>query len=99
MPTTVMKKVIVAIAALALTLNVALAQDSKMKKKADVVEAKAEVAGDKAAIKANKMDREAAKMTGDKAGLKAARKEHMKQEGELMKDRAKKDVKVVKEKL
>ena len=94
-----MKKVAVVLVAFALTMGLAQAQDSKMKKKADVVEAKAEVAGDKAAIKANKMARETDKMTGDKAALKEHRKEHMKQEGELMKDRAKKDVKVVKEKL
>ncbi|MFD2933425.1 hypothetical protein [Spirosoma flavum] len=94
-----MKKVLVVFAALALTLSVAQAQDSKLKKKAEVVEAKGEVAADKAAIKANKMAREADKASGDKTALKAHRKEHMKQEGELMKDRAKKDVKVVKEKI
>lgn len=99
MPTILMRKLIVAVAALALTLNVALAQDSKMQKKADVIEAKAEVAGDKAALRLNKAERKAAKMSGDRDALKAARKERVKQEGELMKDRARKDVKVVKEKL
>ncbi|GAB2563539.1 hypothetical protein [Spirosoma aerophilum] len=94
-----MKKVLVVFAALALTLSAAQAQDSKMKKKADVVEAKAEVAGDKAALEMNKAERKAAKMTGDKAALKAARKDRVKKEGELIKDRAKKDVKVVKEKI
>ncbi len=98
MPKIVMKKVLFVFAALALTVNVALAQDSKMQKKADVAEAKAEVAADKAALKMNKADRKAAKMTGDRDALKAARKERVKQEGELVKDRAKKDVKVVKEK-
>lgn len=94
-----MKKVIVVLAAFALTLGVAKAQDSKAKEKAEVVEAKAEVAADKAALKMNKAERKAAKMSGDREALKAARKERVKQEGELIKDRAKKDVKVVKEKL
>ncbi|UFH53625.1 hypothetical protein [Spirosoma sp. KNUC1025] len=94
-----MKKVVVVLAMMALTLGVAQAQDSKMKKKADVVEAKSEVAADKAALKMNKAQREAAKMSGDKEALKAARKDRVKKEGELIKDQAKKDVKVVKEKI
>lgn len=94
-----MKKVIVVLTAFALTLGVAKAQDSKVKEKAEVVEAKTEVAADKAALKMNKAERKAAKMSGDREALKAARKERVKQEGELIKDRAKKDVKVVKEKL
>ena len=92
-----MKKVAVIFAALALTLSVAQAQD--VKKKAETVEAKAEVAADKAALKVNKAERKAAKASGDKEALKAARKDRMKKEGELVKDQAKKDVKVVKEKL
>ncbi|MVM31769.1 hypothetical protein GO755_17105 [Spirosoma sp. HMF4905] len=94
-----MKKVIAIVAALALTLSMAQAQDNKIKKKAEVVEAKGEVAADKAALKVNKAARETDKATGDKQALKAHRKEHMKQEGELVKDQAKKDVKVAKEKL
>ena len=94
-----MKKVLVVFAALALTLGVAQAQDSKVKKKAEVVEAKGEVAADKAALKMNKADRKAAKMSGDKEALKEARKDRVKKTGELIKDEAKKDVKVVKEKL
>lgn len=94
-----MKKVAFVLAVMALTLGVAQAQDSKMKKKADVVEAKGEVAADKAALKMNKAQREAAKMSGDKEALKAARKDRVKKEGELIKDQAKKDVKVAKEKL
>ena len=92
-----MKKVVVVFAALALTLSVAHAQD--VKKKAETVEAKAEVAADKEALKMNKEARKEAKATGDKAALKAARKDRMKKEGELIKDQAKKDVKVVKEKI
>lgn len=94
-----MKKVLVAIAAMALTLGVATAQDSKLKKKADVVEAKATVAGDKAALKANKAERKADKAMGNKEALKEDRKDMVKGNVKLAKDRAKKDVKVVKEKL
>lgn len=94
-----MKKVLVVFAALALTLTAAQAQDSKIKKKADVVEAKGEVAADKAALKMNKAERKAAKMSGDKEALQAARKDRVKKTGELIKDETKKDVKVVKEKL
>jgi len=93
-----MKKLLVIVAAFVLTLAGVQAQD-KVTKKAEVVEAKTEVAADKAALKVNKAARKDAKMRGDKEGLKAARKERMKQEGELVKDQAKKDVKVVKEKL
>ncbi|WP_093823200.1 hypothetical protein [Spirosoma endophyticum] len=93
-----MKKIAVIFTALALTMGVAQAQDSKIKKKAETVEAKAEVAADKAALKENKAERKAAKASGDKEALKAARKDRMKKEGELVKDQAKKNVKVVKEK-
>ncbi|MBD2755958.1 hypothetical protein [Spirosoma validum] len=94
-----MKKVIVVFAAIALSLTAAQAQDSKVKKKAETVEAKAEVAADKADLKMNKAERKAAKMSGDKEALKEARKDRVKKTGELIKDEAKKDVKVVKEKL
>ncbi len=70
-----------------------------MKKKAETMEAKGEVAADKAALKANKEARQAAKASGDKDALNAARKDRVKKTGELIKDEAKKDVKVVKEKL
>ena len=93
-----MKNVIVVFAALALSLTMANAQDGKAKKKADVVAAKADVASDKAALKMNAEARKAAKMSGDKEALKQARKDRMKQEGSLIKDQAKKDAKVVKEK-
>lgn len=94
-----MKKVLVVFAALALSLTAAQAQDSKMKKKAETAEARAEVAADKADLKMNKAERKAAKMSGDKEALKEARKDRVKKTGELIKDEAKKDVKVAKEKL
>ena len=94
-----MKKLLIAFAALALPLTAAQAQDSKMKKKAETMEAKGEVAADKAALKANKEARQAAKASGDKDALNAARKDRVKKTGELIKDEAKKDVKVAKEKL
>lgn len=94
-----MRKIIVAFAALALTLTAAQAQDSKIKKKAETAGARAEVAADKADLKMNKAERKAAKMSGDREALKEARKERVKKTGELIKDEAKKDVKVAKEKL
>jgi DNA polymerase II small subunit/DNA polymerase delta subunit B len=98
-PITPMKKLLVAFAALALTLTAAQAQDSKMAKKAATMEAKGEVAADKEALKMNKEARQAAKASGDKDALKAARKDRVKKTGELIKDEAKKDVKVAKEKI
>ena len=94
-------KTIMMIAAFGLlvSVNAAQAQEGTMKKKAEVGMAKAQVTTDKAALDANKAARKADKMTGDKAALKADRKAHMKAEGKLVKDQAKKDVKVVKEKL
>lgn len=94
-----MRKIIVVFAALALTLTAAQAQDSKIKKKAETAGARAEVAADKADLKMNKAERKAAKMSGDREALKEARKERVKKTGELIKDEAKKDVKVAKEKL
>ncbi|OJW80123.1 MAG: hypothetical protein BGO59_02655 [Spirosoma sp. 48-14] len=81
----------------AVAINSVQAQD--VKKKTDALEAKAQVAADKADLKMNKAARKADKMAGDKAALKADRKAHMKAEGKLIKDQAKKDVKVAKEKL
>jgi len=96
-----MRTIITAVAALSLvvTINGAQAQDGKLKKKAAATEAKAQVAADKADLKMNKAARKADKMTGNDAALKADRKAHMKEEGKLVKDQAKKDVKVAKEKL
>jgi hypothetical protein len=94
-----MKKIIIAFTAFALMMNVAQSQDGKIKKKAAVTEAKATVAVDKADLKANKAARDADKVSGDKEALKADRKAHVKKEGKLMKDQAKKDVKVAKEKI
>jgi hypothetical protein len=56
------------------------------------------VTADKANMKMNKAARKADKMTGDKSALKADRKAMVKGEGKLLKDQAKKEVKVVKEK-
>ena len=64
-----MKKVIIAFAALALTLSVAQAQDGKLKKKAETTEAKAQVAADKADLKANKVARKADKAAGNTYAL------------------------------
>ncbi|MBO0934496.1 hypothetical protein [Fibrella aquatilis] len=50
-------------------------------------------------MKMNKEAREADKMSGDKEALKADRKAGIKKEGKLLKDQAKKDVKVVKSKV
>ena len=95
-----MKKTLIPFMALALLagLNSVQAQDGTMKKKAAVAESKAQVAADKADLKMNKEARKADKMTGNDAALKADRKAHMKAEGKMIKDQAKKDVKVVKEK-
>lgn len=94
-------KTVMMIAAFGLlvSVNAVQAQDGTMKKKADAGMAKAQVATDKAALSANKEARKADKMTGDKSALKADRKAHMKAEGKLLKDQAKKDVKVAKEKI
>ena len=94
-----MKKIFVPFMALALVATITSVQAQEVKKKAAVVEAKAQVAADKADLKMNKAARKADKMSGNEASLKADRKAHMKAEGKLMKDQAKKDVKVVKEKL
>jgi len=93
-----MKKKLIPFVMLAvLAINSGQAQD--VKKKAAVAEAKAQVAADKADLKMNKAARHADKMAGDDAALKADRKARMKAEGKLIKDEAKKDVKVAKEKL
>ncbi|UHG93962.1 hypothetical protein [Spirosoma oryzicola] len=93
-----MKKMLIPFAMLALlAINSVHAQD--VKKKAATAEAKAQVAADKADLKMNKAARKADKMVGDEAALKADRKAHMKAEEKLIKDQAKKDVKVVKKKL
>ncbi len=94
-----MKKVLIAITAFAITLNVAQAQEGKMKRKAEANAARATVAADKADLKMNKEAREADKMSGDKEALKADRKEGMKKQGKLLKDQVKKDVKVGKSKI
>ena len=94
-----MKNVLIAIVAFAITLNVAQAQEGKMKRKADANAARATVAVDKADMKMNKEARQADKMSGDKEALKADRKAGMKKEGKLLKDQVKKDVKVVKSKV
>ena len=85
--------------ALVITLHSVQAQDGKLTKKAAASEAKAQVGADKAEMKMNKEARKADKMSGNKEALKADRKAHVKAEGKLMKDQAKKDVKVAKEKL
>ncbi|RYF62227.1 MAG: hypothetical protein EOO39_30680 [Cytophagaceae bacterium] len=85
--------------ALSASLTVTQAQDGKMKKKAAVAEAKVDVAADKAALQANRDARKMDKMSGSKDALKADRKARIKEEGKLIKDEAKKDARVVKEKL
>jgi len=93
-----MKKILIPVVLLAVfAINSSQAQE--VKKKAAVAESKAQVTADKANLKMNKAARQADKMAGDEAALKADRKAHIKAEGKLIKDQAKKDVKVVKEKL
>jgi hypothetical protein len=85
--------------ALSASLTMTQAQDGKMKKKAAVAEAKMDVSADKAALQANRDARKMDKMSGSKDALKADRKDRVKAEGKLLKDEAKKDARVVKEKL
>ncbi len=91
-----MKQVIITFFAVALALNVAQAQDKKPEKAAAVEAAKATVATDKANLQRNEEARANDKKYDDKEGLKTDRKAHRKGEATLMKDRAKKDAKVVK---
>jgi hypothetical protein len=94
-----MKTIIMSFMALALFATVNPGQAQDVKKKVAAAEAKTQVAADKADLKMNKEARKADKMSGDHDALKADRKAHMKAEAKLVKDQAKKDVKVVKEKL
>ncbi|MEZ0538353.1 hypothetical protein [Fibrella arboris] len=90
------------VVAIALTLAVfgaASAQDSKAAKKMAAAEKKAEVAADKQELKSLKADRKADKMNGDKEALKADRQKTYQASKKMVKDQAKKDVAVVKEKL
>jgi hypothetical protein len=92
-----MKQATITLFALALLLGSLTTQAQD--KKAAATEAKAQVAADKADLKLNKAARKADKMSGDQQALKADRKARMHKEGKLVKDEAKKDVKVVKQKL
>lgn len=94
-----MKHVITTFFAVALALNVAQAQDKKPEKAAAVKAAKATVATDKADLQHNEEARANDKKYDDKEGLKTDRKAHRKEEAKLMKDRTKKDEKVVKKAL
>lgn len=78
-----MKKTLIACMAVALSLQVAQAQDGKLAKKAAVAEAKAEVAAEKAELKLNKAACKMDKMKEDKAALKEDRKAMIKAEGKL----------------
>jgi len=71
----------------------------KHRKKVAATEAKAQVAADKADLKMNKEARKADKAAGNTEALKADRKARIKGEGKMIKDEAKKDIKVAKEKV
>ena len=75
------------------------AQDHKVAKKMDVAEKKAAVMADKEELKGLKADRKADKMTGDREALKADRKKTFQADKKMVKDQAKKDAAVVKQKL
>lgn len=90
---------IAALVLTALAFGTAQAQDSKMKKKADVAVAKGQVAADKANMEMMHDKKKADKMAGDKEAVKEDNKKMLDGKVKLTKDQVKKDVKQVKAKL